>query len=152
MVGTEVIAGGASGEGVGAAGADDVGGMTGATGIVMGEPDCWNEPIGGGALETGGATMGAGCGINDPGNGGAAETAGGAAICPISGTTLGVGEGSGEDTVIGLLPEMGELLAVSSLITMPICTTASRHSVPQAIAEERSRSGVRVVEGGVTSC
>ena len=96
--------------------------------------------------------MGAGCGISDPGNGGAVEAVGGAAICPISGTTLGVGEGSGEDTVSGLIPEMEELLAVSSLIAMPICTTASRQSVPQAIAEERSRSGVRVEEGGVTCC
>lgn len=61
-----------------------VGGEAGASVLV-------NEPIGGGALETGaGAACGAGAGINDPGRGGAVGTLG-AAIWPISGTTLGVG-------------------------------------------------------------
>lgn len=154
--GTAVVAESAGGVAVGAVaatGMDEVGGTAGGlAGTGMGEPGCWNEPIGGGALETGAATTGAGCGISDPGNGGAVEAVGGAAICPISGTTLGVGAKVGDETVSGLMPEMGELLAVSSLMTMPICTAASRQSVPQAIADERSRSGVRVEEGGVTSC
>ncbi|MCB1278330.1 hypothetical protein [Prosthecobacter sp.] len=67
-----------------------------------------NEPIGGGALETGGgATCGAGAGISDPdpGRGGAAGTLG-VAIWPISGTTLGVGAESGEGRITtGRLPK-----------------------------------------------
>lgn len=61
----------------------------------MDEPGCWNEPIGGGALETGGTTTGAGCGMSVPGSGGAVAAGGGAAICPISGTTLEAGADSG---------------------------------------------------------
>jgi len=151
-VGAAVVAGVAVGA-IGATGTDEPDGTAGGeAGADIGEPVLLNEPIGGGALETGAATMGAGCGISDPGNGGAVEAVAGAAICPISGTTLGVGADGGDEKVSGLMPEMAELLAVSSLITMPICTTASRQSVPQAIADERSRSGVRVEEGGVTGC
>jgi len=150
-VGAAVVAGGAGA--LGGTGTDEPDGTAGgATGTDIGAPVLLNEPIGGGALDTGAATMGVGCGISDPGKGGAVEAVGGAAICPISGTTLGIGAEGGDETVSGLMPEMGELLAVSSLITMPSCTTASRQSVPQAIADERSRSGVRVEEGGVTGC
>lgn len=144
--GVVAVAGGATGTN------EPDGTAEGLAGTDMGALVLLNEPIGGGALETGAVTMGAGCGISDPGNGGAVEAVGGAAICPISGTTLRVGADGGDEKVSGLMPEMGELLAVSSLITMPICTTASRQSVPQAIADERSRSGVRVEEGGVTGC
>jgi len=156
-----VVGGGAVGAAVVARGAGALGGTGtnnpdgtagGEAGADIGATVLLNEPIGGGALETGAATMGAGCGISDPGKGGAVEAVGGAAICPISGTTLGVGADGGDEKVSGLMPKIGELLAVSSLITMPICTTASRQSVPQAIADERSRSGVRVEEGGVTGC
>lgn len=150
-VGTAVVAGGAGT--VGGTGTNEPGGTAGGVaGADIGAPVLLNEPIGGGALETGAATMGAGCGMSDPGNGGAVEAVTGAAICPISGTSLGVGADGGDEKVSGLMPEMAELLAVSSLITMPICTAASRQSVPQAIADERSRSGVRVEEGGVTGC
>lgn len=118
-------------------------GIGGAAGIGTGIPGLLKEPIGGGALET----EGAGAGMSDPGSGGALVT-GGTAIWPISGTTLGARTGSSADR----MPAAGELLAVSSFTARLICTTASTHSAPQAIAEERSRSEARIGDGGVTSC
>ena len=109
-----------------------------------------NEPMGGGALETGAA--GDGAGMSDPGNGGGTLAVGGTAIWPISGTTLSAAAGGAGGTAVGLIPAVGEGVAVSSFNARLICTTASTHSVPQAIAEERSRSEVRVEDGGVTSC
>ena len=149
-----VVVGGAAGFGAGAAGAtgaDLTGGRTGAEGAGIGVSVLWNEPIGGGALEMGAATIGAGAGISDPGNGGVVEL-GGAAIWPISGTTLDVEADSEDGTFTGLVLRAAGFFDVSSLPARPICTTASTHSVPQANAEERSRSGVRMVEGGVTGC
>jgi hypothetical protein len=103
-------------------------------------------------VETGGAACGAGVGRSDPGSGGAAGTLG-AAIWPISGTTLGVGADSEEGrNATGRAPTGEGLLAVSNFTARPICTTASTHSVPQAIAEDWSRSVERMVEGGVTGC
>lgn len=109
-----------------------------------------NEPIGGGAFETGAA--GTGAGMNDPGSGGALAALGGRAIWPISGTMLGTGTGRVGAAAMGLGPAAGEGWAVSSLKARLICTTASTHSVPIATAEERSRSEDRMVDGGVTSC
>ncbi len=107
--------------------------------------------MGGGALETGAAGVGAG--MNEPGMGGALAL-GGIAIWPISGTTLGAGADCDRTAALGLIPaaEEGEGAEVRSFNARLICTTASTHSVPQAITEERSRSEARMVEGGVTGC
>lgn len=107
------------------------------------DPGLLNEPMGGGALETGAAADGVG--MYDPGSGGALPL-GGVEIWPISGTTLGTA------AMVGLLPSAGVGVAVSSLKARLICTTASTHSVPMAIIEARSRSEARMVDGGVTSC
>lgn len=112
-------------------------------------PGFVNDPIGGGPLETG-----AGAGMSDPGRGGALPI-GGTAICPTSGTTLGtlgMESGTAGTTATGLIPPAEELRLVSTFSARLICTTASTHSVPQAIAEERSRTEDRMVDGGVTSC
>ena len=107
----------------------------------------------GGALETGAAGIGAGAGISDPGIGGALAL-GGKAIWPISGTTLGMGAAAGSVGAVAevLTSAAGPRVTVSSLSARLICTTASTHSVPQASAEERSRSEARMVDGGVTGC
>jgi len=107
----------------------------------------------GGALETGAAGIGASAGIIDPGIGGALAL-GGTAIWPISGTTLGMGAVAGAVGAIAkaLTSAAGPCVAVRSLSARLICTTASTHSVPQASAEERSRSEARMVDGGVTGC
>ena len=109
-----------------------------------------NEPMGGGAFETGGAAGGAG--IKDPGSGGAVTALGGSAIWPISGTMLGTGAGRVGAAAVGLCPSAEEGCAVRSLNARLSCTTASTHSVPIATAVERSRSEDRMVDGGVTSC
>lgn len=117
--------------------------MDAGAGIGASDPGLLKEPIGGGPLETG--TAGAGACMREPGSGGALVAPGGMAIWPISGTTLDV-------TITGLVSPTGEGLVVSSFSARLICTTASTHSVPQAITEERSRSEARMVDGGVTSC
>ena len=109
-----------------------------------------NEPIGGGALEVGAAMDGAD--ISDPGSGGALALGAGIANWPISGTPLDTGAGSGWATAIGPTAAAGSWVVVSSFSARLICTTASTHSVPQASAEERSRSEARMVEEGVTGC
>lgn len=136
-------------------------GCCGAVGGSAGATACWKEPIGGGAVDTGGAgTTGAEAGAASiPGGGGAMEagTAGavagagtaGAAIWPISGTALGCAGGTGTETGTTVLRSSG-FLAIMSFAATPICTTASRPSTPQAMTEARSRSGDRMVEGGVT--
>jgi hypothetical protein len=116
-----------------------------------------NEPIGGGASETCGITGGA---ISDPGSGGALTTGCGIEICPTSGTALGArtgtetraGSGCAVAVTAGPLPASEVFFVTSSFTARLICTTASTHSVPQAIAEERSRSEDRMVDGGVTGC
>ncbi len=131
-------------------------------------PGWVKEPIGGGPLETGGAT---GAATRDPGSGGAVVTGCGRAIWPTSGTALGAGTGAGVETgaagreaagrsactgapaATGLLASPDPLWFTINFATRLICTTASTHSVPQATAEERSRSDDRMVEGGgVTGC
>jgi hypothetical protein len=136
----------------GAAGVTPAGGAWGMyEGAGMGAaPFLSNEPIGGGAFETGAAGIGAG--IKDPGSGGALGALSGMAIWPISGTMLGTGAGTVGATATGLGPAAEEAGAVSSLNARLICTTASTHSVPTATAVERSRSEDRMVDGGVTSC
>jgi len=109
-----------------------------------------NEPMGGGAFETG--TAGVGAGINDPGRGGAVAALGGRAIWPISGTMLGAGAVRVGAAAMRLGPAAGEGWDVSSLSARLSCTTASTHSAPIATAVERSRSEDRMVDGGVTSC
>ncbi len=142
----------------------------GSAGAGSGVPGCVKEPIGGGPFETGGAT---GACTSEPGSGGAtaAGTGCGRAIWPTSGTVLGAGAGAEtgavekDDTGLsagivadavdatGLPPSADALLFKINFATRLICTTASRHSVPQATAEERSRSDDRMVEGrGVTGC
>lgn len=145
-------AGGGITAGAGAAFTAGAGG--GGTGTKAGAAACGSapglakEPIGGGPLETGAA----GTAARDPGRGGALA-AGGSAICPTSGTTLGTGLGT-EITGAGLAAAavLGAASALSSFSAMTVCTVASTHSAPHATMEERSRSEVRMVEGGVTSC
>jgi hypothetical protein len=137
----------------GTTGATETGGVWGmyeGAGMGAAAPILSNEPIGGGAFETGGA--GTGAGMNDPGSGGAVEALGGRAIWPISGTMLGAGAVRIGAAAMGLGPDAEEAGAVRSLKARLICTTASKHSVPIATAEERSRSEDRMVDGGVTSC
>jgi len=111
----------------------------GGTGTAV--PGLLNEPMGGGALETGATGVG---GMIDPGSGGALAL-GGRAIWPISGTALGT-------TATGLTASAGAGVTMSNFSARLICTTASTHNVPQAITEERSRSEARMVDVGVTSC
>lgn len=122
--------------------------MAGAAGACDTTPGRVKEPIGGGPLET----AAAGTATRDPGRGGALAV-GGSAICPTSGTTLGTGFGT-EITGAGLAAAavLGAASALSSFSAMTVCTVASTHRVPHATMEERSRSEVRMVEGGVTSC
>ncbi len=142
--------------GAGAAGIIGVTATGGAWGMYEGAgmgaaaPILSNEPMGGGAFETGAAGVGAG--INDPGSGGALAAVGGRAIWPISGTMLVAGAVRVGAAAMGLDPAAEEGGAVSSLKATLICTTASTHSVPTATAEVRSRSEDRMVDGGVTSC
>lgn len=95
--------------------------------------------------------------MSDPGRGGALAT-GGIAIWPTSGTMLGAdplaetAAGGCGATATGRSPAVEEFLVASTFSARLICITASTHSVPQAIAEERSRSEVRMVDGGVTGC
>ncbi|WP_397381357.1 hypothetical protein [Prosthecobacter sp.] len=105
--------------GAGAAGTTGVTATGGAWGMYEGAgmgaaaPILSNEPMGGGAFETGAA--GAGAGSNDPGSGGALAVLGGRAIWPISGTTLGWAEVRAGAAAMGLAPAAGEGGAVSSL-------------------------------------
>jgi hypothetical protein len=148
----------AVGVGAGASGAAAVGGAWGryeepGNGIGTAAPGWLNEPMAGGAVETGAAGIGAGAGISDPGIGGALALCG-TAIWPISGTMLGTGAAAGTAGAVAevLTSVVGPRVVVSSLSAMLICTTASTHRVPQASAEERSRSEARMVDGGVTGC
>ena len=108
--------------------------------------------MGGGALETGAAGGGTGAGMSEPGSGGVLALGAGRANWPISGTMLGLGAGSDGAATTGLAAAAGVPSAVSSFSARTVCTTASAHSVPQASAEERSRSDDRMVDGGVTGC
>ena len=111
-------------------------------------PGFAKEPIGGGPLDTGAV----GTATRDPGRGGGLA-AGGSATCPTSGTTLGTIFGT-EITGTGLAAAalLGSASALSSFSAITVCTVASTHSVPHATIDVRSRSEVRMVEGGVTSC
>ena len=118
-------------------------------------PGLLNEPMGGGALETGAAGAsgaGAGTGMSAPGCGGALALGGGRANWPISGTMLGTAAGTEGAAATGFAAAAEGPSVVRSLSARVVCTTASTHSVPQASAEERSRSDDRMVDGGVTSC
>ncbi len=109
--------------------------------------------MGGGALETGAAgASDAGAGMSDPGSGGALALGGGNANWPISGTMLGLGAGIDGAAATGLAAAAWGPPVVRSLSARVVCTNARTHSVPQASAEERSRSDDRMVDGGVTSC
>ena len=90
--------------------------------------------------------------MSDPGSGGALALGGGRANWPISGTMLGLGAGIDSALATGLAAATWGPSVVRSLSARVVCTTASTHSVPQASAEERSRSDGRMVDGGVTSC
>ena len=115
-------------------------------------PGLLKEPMGGGALETGAAGADPGAGMSAPGSGGALALGGGRANWPISGTMLGTAAGTDSVVATGLPATAWGPSVVRSLSARVVCTNARTHSVPQASAEERSRSEGRMVDGGVTGC
>ena len=126
----------------GSAGGGSVGTATGGAGGVVGLP---KEPTGGGPFDeiTGAGATGT---LIWPGVGTALRGAGAAGGCPGSVRVVVVATTGPE--VISVVVS-GECVP-SSHRTMPTWASTRTESVPQAVAEARSWSFVRMEEGGVT--